>query len=543
MVKVRAGPKAWLIASTLFLNMNIVGYSNAEDPAEARDPPPKIPLKEELGGLTIDDRIKRLELRNEELRAVLRADLPIYKNADANKTDGVAVEGKPLNIRQKLFPEKALDPESYSLKAYWNNGFELRSDDKAFTLNIGGRIDFDNSWYQLPSAMQPTLTNPLLDGSELRRARFRAGGNIYTQFEYAFEVDLSSGSDFFTLEPNPEQPLYLTDAWVGINDVPIFGSIKIGHQRELLTFTNSMNGNFLQFMERPYIFDAFNNFFQFSTGISATRNMFDDHLQAWLGLFRTGTRTGAFGVGNGDAAFSARLNWQPVLLPDEQFWVTLGSAGSIRTIPQDPGYMYYFARPLTRAGSAYQVPYLINTPELLSDDLVNYLNFNLHSAYGPFSFGGEYLASYMTNVVNNGSPLPNAQNTNTPSPVGNLTFDGFYLETLYFLTRNDHRPIDLKTMAYDRVIPQTPFICRDKSDPNMPNGWGAWEVGLRFDYLSLDSNQVQAGTLNSITTGLNWYWNPNMRIMGNYIYTFRDWNEPNATGNIQAFGIRAHVDF
>ena len=34
-----------------------------------------------------------------------------------------------------------------------------------------------------------------------------------------------------------------------------------------------------------------------------------------------------------------------------------------------------------------------------------------------------------------------------------------------------------------------------------------------------------------------------MRIMGNYIYTFRDWNEPNATGNIQAFGIRAHMDF
>ena len=86
MVKVRAGPKAWLIASTLFLNMNIVGYSNAEEPAEARDPPQKIPFKEELGGLTIDDRIKRLELRNEELRAVLRADLPIYKNADANKT-------------------------------------------------------------------------------------------------------------------------------------------------------------------------------------------------------------------------------------------------------------------------------------------------------------------------------------------------------------------------------------------------------------------------------------------------------------------------
>ena len=64
---------------------------------------------------------------------------------------------------------------------------------------------------------------------------------------------------------------------------------------------------------------------------------------------------------------------------------------------------------------------------------MSFTNFTTQEAH---SFGGEYLASYMTNVINNGSPLPNAQNSNTPSPVGNLTFDGFYLETLYFITRN-----------------------------------------------------------------------------------------------------------
>jgi phosphate-selective porin len=541
MMKSRAGPGAWLLASTLFINMNLLSDSMAQESRDTRDPPP-VPSQREPGELSLEERIKRLELRNEELRAILHADFPANVPPDPSTTDG-RVENPPLDLRGRLFPNKVKDPEEYRLQAYWNNGFEVRSDDNAFVINIGGRIDFDNSWYQLPSAMQPTLTNPLLDGSELRRARLRAGGTVYTQFEYLFEVDLSSGSDFFTLTPNPAEPIYLTDAWIAMNQVPVLGSIKVGHQRELLTFSNSMSGNFLPFMERPYIFDAFNDFFQFSTGISATRNYFDDHLQTWVGFFRTGTRTGAFGVGDGDGAFSARMNWQPFLSPEDQTWATLSAAGSVRTIPKDPGYMYYFARPLVRAGSAYQVPFLINTPELYSSDLVNYLNFNAHAAWKRLTFGGEYLASWVNNVSNGGMPVPGATQPATLTPLGNIYLDGYYLEALCFLTNGDHHPLDTKTMSLGRVIPNSPFICREKEDPNQSNGWGAWEIGLRLDYLNFNSGALQAGTLNSISTGINWYWNANMRLMGNYIYTFREVDMPNGTGNIQAFGIRAHVDF
>lgn len=541
MSKSRAGPKAWILASTLFINMDLLSTSMGEESKDARDLP-GFPSQREPGELSLEERIKRLEMRNEELRAILNADLPANVPPDPSTTDG-RVDSPPLDLRGRLFPQRAKDPAEYNLQSYWNNGLEIRSSDQGFVMNLGGRIDFDNSWYQLPSLMQPTLTNPLLDGSELRRARLRAGGTAYTQFEYLFEVDLSSGSDFFTLTPNPAQPLYLTDAWIAMNQLPALGSVKIGHQRELLTFSNSMSGNFLPFMERPYIFDAFNDFFQYSTGVSVTRNFYDDHFQAWAGFFRTGTRTGAYGIGDGDGAFSARLNCQPILMQEDQTWVTLSAAGSVRTIPQDPGYMYYFARPLVRAGSAYQVPFLINTPQLYSEDLVNYLNFNAHAAWKRFTIGGEYLASWVNNVSNGGMPTPGAPQPASLTPLGNVYLDGYYLELLCFLTPGDFHPLDTKTMSLDRVMPQSPFICRDKSDPNQPNGWGAWEIGLRLDNLNFNSGVLQAGSLNSLSTGINWYWNPNMRLMGNYIYTFREVDVPNGTGNIHAFGLRAHVDF
>ncbi|MEY4946193.1 MAG: hypothetical protein RIR22_894, partial [Planctomycetota bacterium] len=69
MSNIRAGPKAWLIASTFFINMNVIGYSNAEEQKFPVDPPPLLPSKDSLEALTLEDRIKRLELRNDELRA------------------------------------------------------------------------------------------------------------------------------------------------------------------------------------------------------------------------------------------------------------------------------------------------------------------------------------------------------------------------------------------------------------------------------------------------------------------------------------------
>ena len=46
---------------------------------------------------------------------------------------------------------------------------------------------------------------------------------------------------------------------------------------------------------------------------------------------------------------------------------------------------------------------------------------------------------------------------------------------------------------------------------------GAWQVGLRFSYLDLNDKAIQGGMVYDWTAGLNWFWNPNMKVQLNYI--------------------------
>ena len=72
---------------------------------------------------------------------------------------------------------------------------------------------------------------------------------------------------------------------------------------------------------------------------------------------------------------------------------------------------------------------------------------------------------------------------------------------------------------------------------------GAWEIGVRYDRVDLNSGTFQAGILDSITVGLNWYLNPNTRVTANYVYTNRDTSNQSANGNFDAVGVRLHFDF
>ena len=44
----------------------------------------------------------------------------------------------------------------------------------------------------------------------------------------------------------------------------------------------------------------------------------------------------------------------------------------------------------------------------------------------------------------------------------------------------------------------------------------------RFSYLDLNDKAIQGGTVYDWTAGLNWFWNPNMKVQFNYILEHRD---------------------
>jgi phosphate-selective porin OprO/OprP len=426
------------------------------------------------------------------------------------------------------------------LSLTWTDGLIAESADKDFKIHIGGRFDWDSGWYSVPANIQENLNTPLLDGTDLRRFRFVMNGTAWEQMDFALEADFSRAADFKDFQSTPQTNIFLTNAWVGLHDLPWVDTVKLGHQKEYMTFANATSANFIPFMERPYIFDAYEDNFSWDNGISTSRTYFDEHATSWFGVFWNGTRSQAFNVG-GRYAASGRLTWLPIYDEAEQAWLNLGVSGSWRSASQSSDPTTVSVRPLVRTGQSFQVPNLINTGQLPSRDGLQILGTGVHAAWGRFTFGSEFLCWFIDNAFTGGLPNPDGTLPPGVQPVGNLFFSGFYVEALYFLTP-DHQPINRVTPGYARVHPVRNFLCKGDGE-HAPHGLGAWEVGIRYDHVDVNSGLVEGGRLDSITLGLNWYLNPNARIMLNYVWTEQNVANPAADGSFSAFGVRVHYDF
>ena len=79
----------------------------------------------------------------------------------------------------------------------------------------------------------------------------------------------------------------------------------------------------------------------------------------------------------------------------------------------------------------------------------------------------------------------------------------YYGQVSYFLT-GESRSYKNSLSGFGRVNPKNNYG---------ENGWGAFEVAARFSAIDMEED----GSLEDITIGLNWYLNPNTRIMFNYV--------------------------
>jgi phosphate-selective porin OprO/OprP len=109
---------------------------------------------------------------------------------------------------------------------------------------------------------------------------------------------------------------------------------------------------------------------------------------------------------------------------------------------------------------------------------------------------------------------------------------------MYFLT-GETQGYSKEEGVFGRVVPLRNF--RTKRGEGVC-GWGAWQVGLRLSYLDLNDKAIQGGTVYDWTLGLNWFWNPNMKVQLNVIAERRD--QPGvAPAWISGVGLRGAYDF
>jgi phosphate-selective porin OprO/OprP len=127
-------------------------------------------------------------------------------------------------------------------------------------------------------------------------------------------------------------------------------------------------------------------------------------------------------------------------------------------------------------------------------DGVNTLNPEAALVYGPFSAQGEYTKVFLD--------IPDGHDGE---------YEGFYIELSYFLT-GEHRPYKTKEARFDRIVPRRNFTFAN-------GGWGAWQVAARYALLDV---RPLADELETVDAAVSWHLNPNVRIMGGYIFAHQE---------------------
>lgn len=543
----------WLVLFCLFAT----SVAGAQSPPADED---SVAEDDRSSASPIDDlrlRVEQLERQNQRLidrlNRMSAEDTPTGSQQEvtnAGYEEDYAAGHSPYRLTQNTVPFEDEPPETDApppiewyevssdtkLSASWRNGLEIDSKNKDFRVHIGGRTQLDSSWFDTSPNVNsdPSLANGnmLRDGVDFRRARFRIDGMMYEQYEWAAEFDfvnsaLTTSSP--TATPTATSVPVPTDLYWTFTKLPWIGNLRIGNQKEAIGFDHMRSSRFLPFMERSFNQDAFYGAFNngFTPGINAFNHVFDERATWAIGMFKPTNNVFASTTSPGTYSVTGRLTWSPWYVDEGRGLLHLGI--SARQAGMTAGTARFRTRGPERAGLSQNWPLYADTGNINGDGQ-QMLNFESSMNIGSLTITAEYLLNRVQGAFRTGGP-----------DVGNLLYSGGYIETMYFLT-GEHQEYNRKVGFYERVVPrENAFAVQGPNGPLF--GRGAWQVGVRYNYLNLNDKGINGGRLNDVTFGLNWFLNPNMKIQANYSITDRTSVNDGHDGRIQGLGLRLAHDF
>lgn len=505
----------------------------------------------------LEDRIEAVERENEALReALLERELPpsppeplletsvdeVFSDAPDDQRIRSLVEDVFEELDAKRRQEEAelkrqaeeKAARDLTMKASWKEGLSFETKDKAFKLHVGGRTQFDSAFFGVPQDIQndPRIVNQWGDGVDFRRVRIKLDGTMYEFIDWAFQFDvMNSVRDGANVKAVPA----VTDLWWTFTKLPVVGNWRTGNVKEPIGFEHLVSSRFLPFMERSFNQDAFYGGFNngFTPGTMIFDTACDERLTWAVGVFKPTRNVFAASVNTGDYAATCRMTLLPYYENEGEELLHLGVSG--RFASTFDHVIEFRTRGPERSGLSAQWPLPADTGNFFADS-TQFVNAELVAVRGPWTFQSEYLTSWVQGNVR----------TATGVPTDVAMFHGGYAQIFYFLT-GEHDRYSRKTAVFERVVPFE-NIHHTPCGPSAccPWGWftgGAWQVGLRYNYLDLNNQGINGGVLQDVTCGLNWFLNPNMKIQWNYSATHRATANKVGEGFIHGFGIRLAHDF
>lgn len=337
-----------------------------------------------------------------------------------------------------------------------DSGLDVKSESRGARLRLGGRLHVDSARYNEDQVR-------FGDGSKVRRLRLEAKAEVAEDWQAKASIDFADNEVDL-------KSTYLE--YRGFENT----ALVIGNFKEPFSLEELSSSNDSTFMERAMM-----------TEFSPGRHM-------GIGFNRRGGSTsfsmGLFGEGissdtEDDAGWgtSARTTFFPIL--EDRRVLHLGAALSYRETGDDNTY-----RLRSRPESGITDVRLVDTGDIPGVDDITLLGLEAAGILGPFSLQGEYV----TASVKRGG-------------MTDLDFSGWYAFASWILTGESRRykPEDGEIGG---VIPKYNLGA---------GGSGAWELAARFSTIDLTDGGFVGGVQDNLTLGLNWYVNPNIRFMLNYV--------------------------
>lgn len=384
-----------------------------------------------------------------------------------------------------LLGTQVASAQDTTFKFYWKDGFRADSADGNFKMKLGGRMQYDAGFFEADPGLE-AANGDFDNGTELRRARLEVEATAYERFIFKTQYDFADGD------------ANIKDMYMGIEALPVLGTLRIGQFKEAFSIDELTSSKYDEFIEQ-----ALNTIFAPSRnpGIGFHSPALNERMTYAFGVFRDGDDFGNSGAAE-TWAVTGRVTGLPWYAAEDQ----LLHVGAAFTYRQPDDTVRIRQRP-----SAHLAPRVVDTGAFVSD---GYWAFNPEASflYGPFNLQGEYtLASY------------------DASASGDPDFSGYYVQASYWLT-GEHRSYKTAEAEFARVKPNVNFL--------QAGGLGAWQVTARYASLDLNDALVAGGETSDFTAGLNWQWNPNMRVMFNYVYS-----DTKTEGDANLFLTRFQVDF
>ena len=316
-------------------------------------------------------------------------------------------------------------------------------------------------------------------GTELRRARLGVSGDIDENWSYKAEYDFAGNAD-------------IKDAWIRYS--ADWGSLTIGNKKPPFSLDVLTSSKYVPFMERAMAPTSFAPGRRIGIG-------WDRALSNWtLSAMLFGKEANQSINGDQGIGFAGRAAW------NTQTDSTLYHAGLAAMWLEPPSTEDDTFRYRVRPESHVTGVRLVDTTITQASSSTS-LGIEVAARWGGLSAQAEFISVDVDQAA---------------AGVSDPGFSGYYAHVSWF-PGGEFRPY--KNGAFGRA-----------------KAVRAWEFGVRFSTIDLDDGVFNGGVEKNLTLGVNYYVNPQLRFMVNYIRADIE-NGINGDETPNIFQIRASMDF